>query len=153
MYASLLCEKRYILCHCLQILQIGCTNPQKSLFSVGSLCWQCILCDTFSCCFCCCFISNRAGYYPRWNHLPVGHRPSHWPSCVHPHLHLHWWSCHHCLLEERWHNAQWWQHLQYRFSSDRYSDSHLHPRTDSDGETGRRVSVQCVQHQDTFRKY
>ena len=51
--------------------------------------------------------SNRPGYYPRRNDLPVGHRPSHWPSCVHPHLHLHWWSCHHCLLEERWHNAQW----------------------------------------------
>ena len=24
------------------------------------------------------------GFNPRWNHLPVGHRTSHWPPCVHP---------------------------------------------------------------------
>ena len=47
----------------------------------------------------------------------------------------------------------WWQHLQYHFSSDRCRDSHLHPHTDSDWETGGRVSVHCVQHQNTFREY
>ena len=99
------------------------------------------------------FSSNRAGYYSKWHRLPVGHRPNHWPSCVYPHLHLHRWSCHHCLLEERWHNTQWWQHLLYHFWSDQRNNSHLQPHTDSDWETGGRVSVQCVQHQDTFRKH
>ena len=64
---------------------------------------------------------HLVGFNPRWYHLPVRHRSSHWHSCVHPHLHLHWWSCQHCLLEEGWHNAQWWQHLQYHFSRDRCS--------------------------------
>ena len=125
-------------------LHVGCTLMLVTLMPIQQTCDEIF----FQYDIACLTILYRPGQFVRWNCLPV-EQCCH--SCLHPHLHLHWWSCHHCLLEERWHNAQWWQQPWHHVSSDRSSDSHLHPYTDSDWETCRTVSVQCVQHQNTFR--